>query len=162
MGKSSLAFKALHDCEDMFEIIIPIYFESGLSFSAFLLEMAKSLTLPIEEFEKNDIEGCRQAILNALGAYRRAIIYADSYEYVLRTTENEASPSDGAVKISGFLENVPSNTVVLVTSRQRQNLKGERMIPLDGLTLEEGRKFFMELAGWYIEKNPPVEVKRDI
>lgn len=162
MGKSSLAFKAMHECEDMFEIVIPIYFESGLSFGAFLLEMAKSLTLPIDEFEKNDIEGCRQAILNALGTYRRAIIYADSYEYVLRTTGNESLLRDGAVKISGFLENVPPNIVVLVTSTQRQNLKGERMISLDGLTLEEGRKFFIELAGWYIEKNPPVEITNAI
>lgn len=26
MGKSTLAFKAIHQCEDMFDVIIPIYF----------------------------------------------------------------------------------------------------------------------------------------
>src|SRR5687768_6625728 len=32
IGKSELAYKAIHKCEDMFDLIIPIYFGSHLTF----------------------------------------------------------------------------------------------------------------------------------
>jgi hypothetical protein len=52
IGKSELAYKAIHKCEDMFDLILPIYFRSFLTFESFLLEIANSLNLPLDVFEK--------------------------------------------------------------------------------------------------------------
>lgn len=56
LGKSALAFKAIHECGDIIEVIIPFYFESVLTFNSFLLEMAKTIQLPmtINQFEQVD------------------------------------------------------------------------------------------------------------
>src|SRR5829696_2538836 len=85
LGKSALAFKAIHECEDMFDVIIPVYFESVLTFNSFLLEMAKSLQLPmtINQFEQlENVEDKAGIILDALARHRRVLIYADNYETI--------------------------------------------------------------------------------
>ncbi|MGB8035436.1 MAG: hypothetical protein WCF03_16610, partial [Nitrososphaeraceae archaeon] len=57
MGKSALAFKAIHQCEEMFDLIIPIYFaELGVSLDSFVSSIAKSLNIDEAEFDKLDLE----------------------------------------------------------------------------------------------------------
>jgi tetratricopeptide (TPR) repeat protein len=156
IGKSELAYKAMHKSEDMFDLIIPIYFGSLLTFNSFLLEMARSLNLPIDEFEKGlSLENRREIIINTLGQqFKHPLIYADNYETVagvLSTNDSSASASiqieqDNARKINGFLENLPPNTAILLTSRERHNLDVERPVRLDGLSEAEGRDLFIELA----------------
>jgi tetratricopeptide (TPR) repeat protein len=173
IGKSELAYKAMHKCEDMFDLIIPIYFGSHLTFESFLLEMAKSLNLPVDEFGKKSIEERKDKIMNTLGyEYNRALIYADNYETIanvltikngsaLETTKEEKEEIDNNVRINSFLEGLPPNTAVLLTSRERYNLDGERPVRLGGLSEVEGRDLFIELARNRFGKGGPSdEIKR--
>ena len=172
IGKSELAYKAMHKCEDMFDLIIPIYSGSHLTFESFLLEMVKSLNLPIEEFEKKGLEDRRDEIINALGQqFKHPLIYADNYETiagVLTINDGSASPSsegegeDNARKINAFLEGLPPNTGILLTSRERYNLDCERPVRLDGLSETEGRDLFIELARNHFPraKEASQEIKR--
>jgi tetratricopeptide (TPR) repeat protein len=155
IGKSELAYKAMHKCKDMFDLIIPVYFESILTFNSFLLEMAKSLNLPIDEFEKKGLEDRRDEIINTLGQqFKHPLIYADNYETIagvltikgISISASSNEEKDNARKINAFLENLPPNTAVLLTSRERYNLDGERPVRLDGLSETEGRDLFIELA----------------
>jgi tetratricopeptide (TPR) repeat protein len=178
IGKSELAYKAMHKCEDMFDLIIPVYFGSYLTFESFLLEMAKSLRLPmsIDKFEQLDnVKEKAEIIKDALVVYKRALIYADNYETiagVLRindglapysaSTKEREEEIDDARKINAFLENLPSNTAVLLTSRERYNLDAERPVRLDGLSETEGRDLFIELAKSHFSRRgePSAKVKK--
>jgi predicted hydrocarbon binding protein len=175
IGKTTLAFKAMHGCQDMFDIIIPVYFESVLAFKSFLLEMAKSLQLPmtIDEFEKFDnvIEEA-QIIKDALARYGRVLIYADNYETIRNSISviNSGSTKqqslqeekENAIEINKFLKDVPENTCVLLTSRHRNNLAGEKTISLEGLSVQEGYGLFIEVAGDKLPKNISIEIKNVI
>ena len=53
IGKSALAFKAIHQCEEMFDLVIPIYFsELGVSLESFISSIARSLNINKVEFDK--------------------------------------------------------------------------------------------------------------
>jgi tetratricopeptide (TPR) repeat protein len=174
IGKSELAYKAMRKCEDMFDLIIPIYLGSNLKFESFLSEMANSLNLPIGEFEKKGLEERRQLITDTLGQgeFKHPLIYADNYETIagiLTIKNSSVLPSEGeeehnARKINSFLENLPSNTTVLLTSRERHNLDGERPVRLGGLSETEGRNLFLELAKNHFPKGgePSAEFKKTL
>ncbi len=185
IGKSAFAYKAIHECEDMFDVVIPIYLDSPTlmpSFCSILFDMARRLGIQISvsEFEKKDIEEQREIVVNALLKYNRVLIYVDHYETVKRAmvadnilASHNSSPAtittlsvssslleDAPKKIIDFLANLPSNTYILLTSRRRSNnLPRERIIPLDGLTPEEGRDLFMDIAR---SKFPDGQVPRQI
>jgi NB-ARC domain len=175
IGKSELAYKAMHECEDMFDLIVPVYFESILTFDSFLLEIAKSLNLPIDEFEKKGLEERRQLIIDTLGQgeFRHPLIFADNYESVARvltiddssvatSTKEEEEEKYNARKINAFLENLPPNTAVLLTSRERCNLDSERAIELDGLSETEGSDLFIKLWKFHFPKRgkPSAEIRK--
>ena len=173
IGKSELAYKAMHKCEDMFDLVIPVYFESVLTFESFLLEMANSLNLPIDQFEKKGLEERRQLIIDSLGQgeFKHSLIYADNYETIARVlamkdgsapASKEEERKDNARMINAFLETLPSNTAVLLTSRERYNLDGERVVRLDGLSETEGRDLFIGLAKNHFPKGkePTEEIKK--
>ena len=175
IGKSELAYKAMHKCEDMFDFIIPIYFASRLTFESFLLEMANSLNLSINEFEKRGLEKRREDIINTLGQQlKHPLIYADNYETISRVLRinavsasaltEEEEEKENARKINAFLESVPPNTAILLTSRERYSLDRERPLRLDGLSETEGRDLFIELAKNYFpkEKELSTEFKRTL
>jgi tetratricopeptide (TPR) repeat protein len=173
IGKSALAFKAIHECQDKFDVIIPVYFEYVLTFNSFLLEMAKSLQLPINQFEQvHSIDEKADFIKDALIKYRRILIYADNYETIRNSIINiiRKSPTsiqqsvqeEDAIKINNFLNTVPEKTSVLLTSRLRRNLTGERTIPLDGLSIQEGMDLFREVAGDKLPKNVAAEMREAI
>ena len=173
IGKSALAFKAIHECQDMFDVIIPVYFEYVLTFNSFLLEMAKSLQLPINQFEQvHSIDEKTDFIKDALIKYRRILIYADNYETIRNsiisvitkspTSIQQSVQEEDAIKINNFLNTVPEKTSVLLTSRLRRNLTGERTIPLDGLSIQEGIDLFREVAGDKLPKNVPAEMREAI
>ena len=152
IGKSPLAFKAIHQCQDMFDVIIPVYFEYVLTFNSFLLEMAKSLQFPINQFEEvHSTEEKADLLKDGLAKYRRILIYADNHETIRDSIINvirkrptniqQSLQEEDAIKINSFLNTVPENTSVLLTSRQRRNLSGEKTIPVstvreNGLSLD--------------------------
>jgi predicted AAA+ superfamily ATPase len=69
-GKSQLAFKAIHqyEKEGLFDLVIPVYFSdvTKMTFSDFLLDIAKVLDIDIREFEKLDIENRKNRIYRYL------------------------------------------------------------------------------------------------
>ena len=102
IGKSTLAFKVMHKCEHIFDLIIPIYFESGLTFDDFLLELCKGLDLRIDQFEKLSFENRQQVLIDTLANYRqKVLIYLDNYE-------NVVFGSLGMVHINDFLQSISS------------------------------------------------------
>src|SRR5829696_337738 len=43
IGKSVLAYQAIHKCDDIFDLVIPVYFGSFLTFESFLLEIVSEI-----------------------------------------------------------------------------------------------------------------------
>jgi tetratricopeptide (TPR) repeat protein len=165
IGKSQLAFKAMHECYAEFEEIIPIYFESKLTFDKFLLSIAwelETLEVSIQEFERYGNDKKRQVIFDTLMNHSSVLIYADNYESISGLVKkNDGSHlAEEAVKINSFLENVPANTTVLLTSQNRVNLAGERTIRLSGLLNTEGRDLFLKFAAARFDQEIPIEFKQ--
>jgi hypothetical protein len=69
-GKSQLAFKGIHqyEKEKIFDVVIPIYFDSGLKpLSEFLSNIAEYIGIPVNEFDKYaNIEDRKSILRNAL------------------------------------------------------------------------------------------------
>ena len=153
IGKSTLAFKVMHKCEHIFDLIIPIYFESGLTFDDFLLELCKGLDLRIDQFEKLSFENRQQVLIDTLANYRqKVLIYLDNYE-------NVVFGSLGMVHINDFLQSISSSTAILLTSRMTKNLARERRFMLGGLSVEEGTELFIRLAD---SLKPSEDIRRAI
>ena len=162
-GKSQLAFKAIHqyEKEGLFDLVVPVYFSdvASMSFSDFLSNIAKSLfdINDINEFEKLDIEGRKKSIQNFLAQRRKhPLLFLDNYEtisYIINDKIKNITPIveqyDEAVNISNFINNeLPSNTSVLVTSREKNNNFGnkEKRIDLEGLQKQESIELFSGLT----------------
>ncbi len=144
LGKSSLAIKAIHSCEDEFEIIIPLYLDLSLTLDDFLTEVSVRLMIPQEEFIKQTIDHKIEIIMNELTKRNKVLIFADNYETISARLE-DSSP-EHIIKINKFLESVPENVIVLLTSRQKNNLTNEISEELEGLTVDDGLSLFNDLA----------------
>jgi tetratricopeptide (TPR) repeat protein len=152
MGKSSLAFEAIHQSEDVFDLIIPIYFaEQGISLNSFLSSIAKTLNISLVDFDKLELQDRKQFLIDTLGRSRtHPLIFLDNYETISGVLKDNPSHAkyNEAVQINSFLKRVPSNnTSTLLTSRLKKNLDKERVIPIDSLTIDEGVELFIKLAG---------------
>ncbi len=146
-GKSQLAFKAIHVSEDMFDIIIPIYFKSNLTFTEFLSEIAQVLSLSINELQKQGTEMLQTAIIEKIKDKKRPLIFADGYEIISQTLAlHKEDYQEEAARINEFLDTLPSNVAVILTSRQRRNLERERLVELVDMKVEEGLELFLNLA----------------
>ncbi len=158
-GKSQLAFKAIHRYEKagLFDLVVPIYFSdvSRMTFSAFLLHIAKSLfdVNDIQVFEKMDVEQRKTVIYNFLSQRNCPLLFLDNYETVSYILNDERQVTteqyDEAVNISNYLNNeIPDNISVLITSRERNNNFGakEKRIDLEGLHEQESLELFSSLT----------------
>jgi hypothetical protein len=159
-GKSQLAFKAIHqyEKEGLFDLVVPIYFSdvASMSFSDFLLNIANSFDVNERgKFEKMNIEQRKTEIQKFLSQRKKhALIFLDNYETVVShilydERQITTQQYEDAVNISNYLNNeLPSNTSVLVTSRERSNKMGnkERRIDLAGLQEQESIKLFSGLT----------------
>lgn len=143
LGKTSLAIEIIHSIEKDFELIIPFYFVSDFSYEYFLSEIAKRMGLDSEEFNKNSLDHRLEILMNELTKRERVLIFADNYEMIISKIEDNVSD---AIKINNFLESIPSNTSIILTSRRKENLTGEILINLEGLSNKEGYDLFCELA----------------
>jgi tetratricopeptide (TPR) repeat protein len=167
-GKSQLAFKAIHQCEEenIFDLVIPIYFDVGLiSFSDFLSFLAKSTGgVPIQDFEKHTVEDRNVIISNILSQKNHPLIFADMYETVsAEINDRTKQPPQSVIDINFFLNNnLPPNTSILLTSRERNNLDLEKRIELEGLKEEEGKNLFTTLVREEYLKNPKGTVQTTI
>jgi len=172
-GKSQLAFKAIHqyEKEGIFDLVVPVYFSdvSSMSFSDFLSNIAKSLfdINYMQVFEKLDIEGRKKSIQNFLSQRRKhPLLFLDNYEtisYIINdkikntnTTAATVEQYDQSINIGNFINNeLPSNTSILVTSREKNNNFGnkERRIDLEGLQKQESIELFSGLTSEDFLKN---------
>jgi tetratricopeptide (TPR) repeat protein len=165
-GKSQLAFKAIHQYEKdgMFDVVIPIYFDSGLKpLSQFLSNMAEHIGIPVNEFDKYEIEKRKSAIRSILVEKPHSLVFLDNYETVSSELNDQSKqPSQSAVDISNFLnDNIPSNTSILLTSRERNNKLREELIDLKGLSERESMDLFNGLvAPDKLLRNPNEQVKQ--
>jgi tetratricopeptide (TPR) repeat protein len=64
-----------------------------------------------------------------------------------KNEEESTSPKDNAIQIKDYLNNnIPDNTSILITSRERFNLDREKRIDLEGLKEDDSNKLFESLA----------------
>lgn len=145
MGKTALAFRTMHVFSEYFDLIIPVYFNSNMKYRDLLTIIAKAMGAKSEDIAKTEDNELRQSIIDLLAQHTRPLIFLDSYELVSQDGPL-GDDSDDAQSINGFLENVPPNVRILLTSQSRYNLDGENQIDLEGLSSEEGKDLFVELA----------------
>jgi tetratricopeptide (TPR) repeat protein len=155
--KTSLAFKSINSCPDTFDCIIDIYFESEPRLENFVSDMARRVPISADNFYKEDLQTRQQIILSTLASLKHPVILADNYEVVSESLDNNQNTED-ARGISSFLESVPANTTLLLTSRYRNNLAGEYCFNVPGLSDEEGIGLFFQLAKKHFSKMPRNEI----
>jgi tetratricopeptide (TPR) repeat protein len=167
-GKSQLAFKALHQYEKerIFDVVIPIYFDLNLmTLSQFLSNMAEGMDIPVNEFDRYDIEDRKKIVRNALSQRHHPLIYLDNYETIsYELNDKLKQPSQSTVDISNFLNNnIPDNTSILLTSRERKNnIREKDPIDLEGLSEKESKELFNGLvAADKLLRNPKSEKIRE-
>ena len=166
-GKTTLAYKAIHECEDKYDLIIPLYFESSLKYDEFLLKVAENIsTIQIEDFKRKDVDKRSDILLNLFADKNspKILLLADNYETISgplnKDNERENNKkesklsvsnnsSEDIVKINDFLNSIPTcmNTTILVTSRERKhNLDNENVLEIEGMEPQEGLELFATLS----------------
>jgi tetratricopeptide (TPR) repeat protein len=145
IGKSAVAFKTARECLDSFENVIDLYFEEVIIFDDFLTTLAKRLLLPMNDFEKLDLESRRRTLMSEIAGLGRLLIIAENYENVSQGLISGA-PTQDEMKIYNFIEELPANVKILLTSRHKNNIPGEEVYPLHGLNKTDGRDLFVEIA----------------
>ena len=95
--KSELAYKSIHSCEDIFDYIIPIYFETGLLFRNFLSSIIMGLNLDPSTIKINDpntdINIVSGNLLENLADYK-TLILADGYEVISASLNSDIYSED--------------------------------------------------------------------
>ena len=150
-GKSQLAFKAIHEYEKegIFDLVIPIYLDSGvIAFDEFLLKIAAKIGMPQSQFERyEDIDERKEIITDMLSKKSNPLILVDNFETLLYAISSSSYTKDNAKEIKYYLDNnIPDNSSILVTSRERYNLNEEIRIDLEGLAEDYSNKLFERLA----------------
>jgi hypothetical protein len=114
MGKSTLAYKTIHQCEEMFDLIIPIYFaELGISLNSFLSSIAKSLNIDEAEFDKLQLEEQKQFLIDTLGkSNTHPLIFADNYETISGVLKDDGWSTSSSSSSSSSLCTSTSTTFV--------------------------------------------------
>ena len=142
IGKSSLAFKTIHECEDLFDVIIPVYFTSHFTVDEFLSDIQESvLQIPKKEFENHSLENRKQIVIKSLEDMNHPLIFVDNFDTLL-----DPSSTQQISEIKDFLNRIPNNSSILLTSRLKTNVDNEKQVLLDGLSLEEGTNLFLSLT----------------
>jgi hypothetical protein len=132
-----------------------------ITFDQFLLRIAEKLGVSHTQFERYDFDECKDMVTDMLSKKSNPLILVDNFETLLYAIpssgaqDNDKSdittglPSSeaNAIQIKDYLNNnIPDNTSILITSRERFNLDSEKRIDLVGLTEDDSNKLFAELA----------------
>ena len=148
IGKSAVCFRAIRESLDYFDNLIDINFGKGLSFDNLLVTLAKRIFILSEEFKTLDTENRRGLILTELGGLGRLLIIAENYETISEGLIS-GNPTQDEIKINNFMEEIPANAAVILTSRHRNDLIGEYIYPLSGLNNVDGADLFLKIANNY-------------
>lgn len=160
IGKTSLAFRIMHEFSKHFDVVIPVYFDTDIKYRDFLALVARTMGMKSEEIARMENNELRQHLIDLLAQYACPLIYLDNYELISQETTLEGI--NDAKHISGFLENMPSNVKILLTSQERSNLDREKRINLEGLSDEEGQDLFFELAKRQFRREPSDEIRNSL
>ncbi len=135
--------------ENIVDLVLSIYFSADaslMSFDQFLLKVAENMGINLQQFEGMDLRKKKDFVYGFLAKREQPLIYLDNYETVSMSINDESKePNQDAVDISDFLNNgLPSNTSILVTSRElHNNFNNEKIVLLEGLDKEESIKMFV-------------------
>ena len=110
------------------------------------------------KFYKEDLETSKQLLLEALARVKHPLIFADNYE----TISDKGFITDDSRKINSFLESVPSNVRIILTSRHRRNLAVEYSYHVPGLTQDEGVDLFVQISKQHFIKTPSKNIIKEI
>jgi tetratricopeptide (TPR) repeat protein len=161
IGKSSLAFRLINSCGDLYEPKIQTYLEQGVTFGSFISDIARQLPIFSSEFYKEGLETRRQLLLEALARAKHPLIFADNYESISKFSDNNTITNDSK-RITSFLESVPSNTRIILTSRNKFNLAGECVRYVSGLIQDESVELFVQISKRHFTKEPSKDVIKEI
>ena len=180
-GKTQLAFKALHQYyeeDKITDLVIPVYLsviasqtikdnniDSNrhiLTFRRFLnaigsgLRQQNALVLSEQEFEQLEIKYCKEIILNILKERKHPIIYVDNFETLSNIVEEQIDQD--IQMIFDFLDKeLPRQTSILITSRNKNNFLAANRLELEGLSIDEGIELFIRFSisfkNHFIDKN---------
>jgi tetratricopeptide (TPR) repeat protein len=117
----------------------------------FYLIKKNILSLSEQAFDQLDIENAKSEVYEVLSSKKYPILYCDNFETLSSMVEEgKERDSQEINSIFNFLNNeLPSNTSILITSRNRKNFLSEYLIDLEGLKIEEGIDLFIKHASVY-------------
>jgi tetratricopeptide (TPR) repeat protein len=154
LGKSQFAYKLLGAVKDQFTNIIDIYLNSATNSLEFFLPFAKLFSKDTEIVE---LVNNPDRIKERLSCYRRNLIFIDNFETIL-----QSNSSTDLRRVVSFLESIPTNTQVLLTSRRNVDFDRILNIRLTGLERETGLLLFRQNAKSLLPQNLPTESKDEI
>jgi tetratricopeptide (TPR) repeat protein len=131
-------------------LIISITFKKFLNDIGFYLIKKNILSLSEQAFDQLDIENAKSEVYEVLSSKKYPILYCDNFESLSSMVEDRERNDQEINSIFNFLNNeLPSNTSILITSRNRKNFLSEYLIDLEGLSIEEGIDLFIKHASVY-------------
>jgi tetratricopeptide (TPR) repeat protein len=158
IGKSALAFEIMQRCEYIFSNIIPVYIEATSTVNDFFLSIAENLNIHVPKHEFQKLHSVKDHLNRNLSNLRHPLLFIDNFDRISAPLKNEGELED-LVQIKDFLENIPSNTSILLTSRVEPKLKRERIVELNGLTKKEGKELFIEMTKNYFPEKVPEDIQ---
>jgi tetratricopeptide (TPR) repeat protein len=155
IGKTAGAYKSIHFVEQQFTNIIPIYLNTNSNLSDFVLPFLGLYHHDniVPEELSNDLD----KIKRRLASYSRNLIFIDNFEFVY-----SSKFSDNLTTVISFLQDLPGNTQVLLTSRKEVDIEQIKNIPFPGLNREDGLTLFRRNAGNKIPKTISSSLEEDI
>jgi hypothetical protein len=105
IGKSALAFKAIHRCENKFDCIIQVPLDSRITYSKFLTIIGRGLGIENELATIEDEKTRAQVISDLMSRIDRGLIFYDGYESISDHYDDDVVP-ENVKQINSFLEGV--------------------------------------------------------
>lgn len=138
-GKTQLAFKVLKFNKEKFDLIIPVFIESAMTFRSFLTNFVNRLSISIDKLDsEHDIE---DRVIKALEIYPKVLLYLDNFDVLVGDNLSEEFH-----KIRSFIRKLPSKCRILLCSQVNGNIDGDYVFHLEGLNPVDGVKLFLTTA----------------
>jgi tetratricopeptide (TPR) repeat protein len=158
IGKTSISIRVIRQTENSFDIIIPVNVTKDMKYRDFLLKVSEFVDAPfLNDLTEADLESLLAEILGSVG---KVLVFVENYENV--TDFIDTNPNEDLRGIHSFLETLPQNTLVILNSRNRSNLDGETAVSLDGLSKEDAKNLFIQMAKNYLPDSLSLEIHSKI
>lgn len=151
VGKSVLAFKVIHNCEQLFDWIVPIYIEKDLTLLELIKKIADAFSLPLDLNSNRDINYLKSSIMNSLAPMGRVLLLLDGFD-------NISPDSTSSVEINEFLTEIPDNLNLVLTARNKNNIIGEHIFEITGLRINDAVELFIRISKNSFKNNPDEKI----